>query len=185
MRRRRWLLVVGLVLVASGCSGTQVMGVGIRDDGAVEVRSYCTDDGLRDATIRTESGVVFGLIKATEREHRDVIVFPADALTAIEPDDVITVDGDYGSTGLLGESLTIRFGDLSAGTVVITGVDPEIVTLDEFEDRRTGCGFSTTSLALLVAFVIVGLAIATAVVAAPFVAVVFYLRRRRRTETTS
>lgn len=156
------------------------MGVTLNDDGAVEVRSYCTNEGLTDATIRTDGGAVIAFAEPRP-EPQEVIVFSADALALLDADTVISVDGDYGGTGFFGESLTIRFGDLEPGTVVISGLDPEVVTLDEFEDRRVSCGFSTTSLALLLAFVVGAIVLAAAVVAAPVVAVLLVVRRRRRT----
>ncbi|MEO0495335.1 MAG: hypothetical protein AAF081_18160 [Actinomycetota bacterium] len=184
MRRHRWLLVLGFVLVASGCSGTQLMGVSLQEDGSLEVRSSCTNEGLTDATIRTDPGGRIGFVEAIDRQPQAVIVFPADVLAGLEPADVITIDGDYGGTDFFGEPVTIRFGDLEPGTVVLTGLDPEVVSAEEFEDRRVRCGFSSTSLALLIAFVFGGVVLAAVVVAAPIVAVLLYLRRRRRTVTT-
>ena len=58
MRRHRWLLVLGFVLVLSGCSGTQLVGVSARDDGSIEVRSYCSNEGLTDVRITSDVGVV-------------------------------------------------------------------------------------------------------------------------------
>ena len=177
MRRSRWLLLVGFALVLTGCSGEQVFGVTGGDAGAVEVRSYCRNVGLTDVTIRTPDGVV-GMMPAEVRAQQ-VVVFPADALTAIDPADEVTFDADYGSSGLFGVPLTVEFGAIEPGTVIVSGVEPEFVSDEEFESRRLDCGFDTTDL-VLVGLLVVGVLLAGVVVLAVPVAIVLLAIRRRR-----
>ena len=183
MRRYRWLLVLGMTLVLSGCSGTQVFGVAARDDGGVEIRSYCTNEGLTQAWI-TVDGDEVGRIRADAGEAVDVIVFPADGFVPPpRPDAVIRVEADYGAAGLYGEVLMVPFGELEPGTVVISSLEPEVVTPEEFEDRRVSCGFSSRPLILVLIAVVVAIILAVAVIAVPVVVILLSLRRRRREVT--
>lgn len=138
MRWYRWLVVVGFALVMSGCSATQHMGVAAQEDGSVELWSSCTNKGLFGARIRTPDGVL-GVMDVTI-DGQERVVFPADVLVDLEPDDDVTFESDYAGTGLVAEPLTIAFGELEPGTVVITGADPEIVTPQEFQEQRRRCG---------------------------------------------
>lgn len=179
MRRHRWLLVLGLTLVLTGCSGSQLIGVTKQADGSVAVLSYCSNEGLQDVRLRSESGTT-GFIDATDRAPQDVFVIPAELLTMLEPADIVTIDADYAGSGFFGEPLTIEFGALEPGTIVISGFEPEFVTPQEFEDQRVRCGFDTTALAVVIGVAVGVVLLVALAVALPIIGVLLYLRRRRR-----
>ena len=159
------------------------MGVAAQDDGSVELWSYCTNEGLFGARIRTPDGVL-GVMDATI-DGQERVVFPADVLTDLEPDDIVTFESDYAGTGFFAEPLTIAFGELEPGTVVITGTDPEIVTPEAFEDQRVRCGFSATRVALFIGGGIAIVGLVAFLVVVPIIGLLWFVRRRRRAQVTT
>ena len=179
MRRHRWLLVLGFTLVLTGCSGSQLIGVAKQPDGGVAVLSYCSNEGLQDVRLVSENGTT-GVIEGADRVPQEVFVISAELLTMIEPADVVTIDADYAGSGFFGEPLTIEFGALEPGTVVISGFEPEFVTPEEFEERRVSCGFDSTALAVVIGVAIGVVLLVALAIALPIIGVLLYLRRRRR-----
>ncbi|MEM8706480.1 MAG: hypothetical protein AAGE98_08485 [Actinomycetota bacterium] len=180
MRRHRWLLLLGFVLVASGCSGEQRFGVAARDDGGLEAYSYCENVGLAEVWVRTEAGR-FGDQPGTVAEARDRVVLGPEVLEGIDRNEPISIEADYGNSGLFGVALETTLGELEPGMITITGLDPEVVPAEEFEDRKVSCGFDASTFAWLVGLAIGAFVVMIGGLAAGLVLLRSLLNRRRGT----